>query len=79
MRRASPPPTPPPNIPQIKSPTNLQQILTGGKIRIFHFLSINHWSKDPYTLLLTGVKASTTTSIYKSRQKKDPKSFKRTK
>ena len=72
MRRASP------HIPQIKSPTNLQQILTGGKILIFHFLSINYWSKDPYILLLTGVKASTIASIYKSRQKNDPKSFKRT-
>lgn len=28
------------------------------KILIFQFLSVNYWSKEPYTLILTGVKAS---------------------
>ena len=27
------------------------------KILILQFLSINYWSKEPHTLLLTGVKA----------------------
>lgn len=33
----------------------------GSKILIVHLLSIHYWSKEPSTLLLTGVKPSTAT------------------
>lgn len=57
------------NIPQIKESNKPAANTQWRKIFIFQFPSINYWSKDPYILLLAGVKALQL--LQKSRGKKD--------